>query len=437
MEQHGTMKAKDLDRLRKLFALLGSDKEHEREGARKKLDALLKANGKTWNDLPELLGGGRAANDDTRAGNAPPETDFNALDLVHHLIEPYCDMKEHEAVAVALWILHTHVYSQFAVTPRLALTSPVRGCGKTTLLRLIELLAAKPERMDSVTPAAIYRLIEDRRPTLLIDEADNAGLMTNPVLRSVLNSGHLKGGGAYRVVEGVSVKFSTFAPMAIAAIGTLPLPLMQRSVVIHLERTNKQLKRLPEAGTQSDFDVIYPYVWHWAKDTKLNADPDMPRELKNRAADNWRPLLAIADALGWGDRARDAARVFARTFHDEDAGVILLEDCRTIFDRTGIDRLTSEALIAALLEQEGDISWSEWRGMRDDQQPRKLSQGELARLLRPFRILPRSMRVKGSDKTRKGYLRASFESAWARYCSERETAAQKSNIRYLDGRRKG
>ena len=79
------------------------------------------------------------------------------------------------------------------------------------------------------------------------------------------------------------------------------------------------------------------------------------------------------------------------------------------------------------------IAWSEWRGVRDDQQPHKLSTSELARLLRQFRIVPRSMRVKGSDKTRKGYLRASFESAWACYCSERGTPAQESNVRRLRG----
>jgi Protein of unknown function (DUF3631) len=213
---------------------------------------------------------------------------------------------------------------------------------------------------------------------------------------------------------------------------------MQRSVVIHMERTDKPLKRLPEGDRLSegfgDINFIYLRILDWARTAQLNADPDeVPRELKNRAADNWRPLLAIADALGWSDFARDAARAFARTFHDEDAGVILLEDCRTIFDRTGVDRLTSEALIVALLEPEGDISWSEWRGVRDDQQPRKLSQGELARLLRPFRILPRSMRVKGNLKTKKGYFRQQFESAWARYCSERGTPLQESNVKYLDG----
>jgi len=49
---------------------------------------------------------------------------------------------------MALWIVHTHVYSRFIVTPRVALTSPVRGCGKTSALSLISSLAAKAEKFD-------------------------------------------------------------------------------------------------------------------------------------------------------------------------------------------------------------------------------------------------------------------------------------------------
>ena len=39
------------------------------------------------------------------------------------------------------------------------------------------------------------------------------------------------------------------------------------------------------------------------------ADPDVPDELHDRAADNWRPLLDIANAVGgdWPERARAAA----------------------------------------------------------------------------------------------------------------------------------
>lgn len=433
----------DLDRLAKLHALMGSDNDAEASAARRKLNAFLAKRGMTWNDLTNLLTGKSAqdqqrAHDEARASAGvvgSTQEDYDALTLVHHLVGTYIDVAPHEAVAIALWILHTHVYLQSTVTPRLALTSPVRGCGKTTVLRLIDALGFKPERMDGTSPAGIYWLIERRHPTLLVDEADNLGLPASGALRAIMNSGHLLGGGIGRVIGGEYRKFPTFAPMAIAAIGSLPLPLMHRSIVVHMERTDRALHRLPEGdklgkGFQT-INFVYGRVRAWAANVKLNTDPDMPKELRNRQADNWRPLLAIADAFaGWGERAREAALIFACSFHDEDAGVIMLDDCRTIFDRAGADRMTSEALLGALLELDSNWSWSEWRGVRDDQYPRKLSVGELARLLRPFHIRPRSLRIAGSAKTRKGYYRKQFESAWARYCPD-GTPAQSGNIIHL------
>jgi hypothetical protein len=137
-------------------------------------------------------------------------------------------------------------------------------------------------------------------------------------------------------------------------------------------------------------------VTRWSRSKlALNLDPDLPVELKHRIgrlADNWRPLIAIADSFGlvWGKVAREAAVTFARSHHDEDIGVILLSDIRNIFNRTGADRMTSVDLITALLDVE-ESGWSEYQGVRDDQQPRKVSAGEMARLLKPFGIRPRSV----------------------------------------------
>ncbi|MGB9392996.1 MAG: DUF3631 domain-containing protein, partial [Xanthobacteraceae bacterium] len=60
----------------------------------------------------------------------------------------------------------------------------------------------------------------------------------------------------------------------------------------------------------------------------LNSNPEIPPELRNRQADNWRALLSIADSFdpGWGAAAREAAVIFARGYHDEDIGVALLKE---------------------------------------------------------------------------------------------------------------
>jgi hypothetical protein len=447
------------ERLRQLFGQLGSNNPHESAVARAKIDALLAKHRKTWNDLTELMSAGSkspdpswdVADDDRSTassaatlgllgdGRTPP----NVLELVHFILQQYVGVKPHEYIAGALWVLHAHVFERFLVSPRLALTSPVNGCGKTTMLAVIEQLVYRPERMDNATPAVIYHLIDRLNGTLLVDEADNMGLPENSILRAVLNIGHRKGGNTRRMHKGEVRRFSTFAPMAIAPIGALPMPLMRRSIVIHMEKAagDSGLKRFdPEdPETKRDVNVVYQFVLEWARNAKLDPNPDLPKALKNRVADNWRPLIAIADSMSpvWGDAAREAAVVFSRTYHDEDAGVVLLSDIRDIFNQTAADRIASAVLIKALLEIE-ESGWDEYRGPRDDQVSRKLTQGEMARLLRPFGIRPRSVWPPGGRSkrgaSRKGYHRTQFESAWARYCETDGTPAHRSNVAYLGKR---
>jgi hypothetical protein len=94
----------------------------------------------------------------------------------------------------------------------------------------------------------------------------------------------------------------------------------------------------------------------------------------------------------------------------------------------------SAVLVDALNKLE-DSLWSEWRGLRRDQQPRRLSQSELARLLSPFSIRSRSiwpLRRATGVSSRKGYFRSQFEAAWRSYCGD-GTPAQPRPLRYLRG----
>lgn len=417
-------------RICQLFALVGSSVAGEAENARDKLNKLLATNGLSWNDLPAILA---AAAPPSAAGPPPPSDppQVNVLDLILRLLELHLSLTQAQRMATALWALHTHIFDRYAITPRLALLSPVRGCGKTTALILLEALSANPDRSDHVTPAAIYHTLYYGKHTLLLDEGDNLGLLHNDVLRTVLNGGHRRGGKIGRIIGGRLRKFSLFAPLAVAAIGLIPLPLMHRSVVINMQRhppTAAPLQRLDEndpalAASRSE-------IQRWAATCALNPDPEIPPELHGRAADNWRPLLAIADDLGHGVAARAAAITLNSGRLDEDPGAVLLGDIRSVFDTLGVDRLTSAALIEALLGLE-DSLWHEWRGPRDDRPARKLSQSELSRLLRPFVIRPRTIRHHADTKTARGYLRSQFEAAWQAYCPTPDTPTQSSRIIHL------
>src|SRR6516164_6346233 len=163
-------------RIRSLHALLGSPNANEANNAREKLNKLLAEYGLTWNDLMSVLvAADVTSNTASTAAQAPTDgPEVNVLDLVLRLLELHVAITRAERMAVALWILHCSTFDQFMITPRLTLLSPVRGCGKTTLLALIELLVPESCRTDNTTAAAIYYLLE-RRPstTLLVDEGDN------------------------------------------------------------------------------------------------------------------------------------------------------------------------------------------------------------------------------------------------------------------------
>lgn len=428
-------------KLKKLHALLGSDNAGERETARIKIDELLAKHKKSWVDLPELLNGG--------AADEVPDTDVphNAplapppLELIYHFIARYVQLDEHQLVAVTLWVVHSFVYSRFSITPRLVFYSPVRGAGKTTLLDVIAALGVKTERIDNITAAVLFRLIDRTHPTILIDEADNQDLPNDKTLLAVANSGHRRGGKVTRWILGDVVRFSTFAPLGFATICRLPLTLLHRSIVIRMTRASVDLIRFDPhtfADQKADCEIVYRQTHDWALTCPMNLDPPLPEELRNRAADNWRVLIAIADACSptWGELAREAA-VALSSNQDEDLGVVLLEDIREIFDhRPLVDRLASATIVAELTAMP-DAPWSEWRGLRGDQAPRPLSQAQLAGVLSPFGIRPKTIwpaRRSAAVKSSKGYLREQFEEAWASYCTA-GTASQRNNVSYLSPRK--
>jgi hypothetical protein len=296
-------------RIRQLHAMVGSPNPSEAANARDKLIKLLTKHALTWNDLPVIIAATEAdSTAQTKSQPQPTPTgapQVNVLDFVLHLIERHLALTLEQRMALALWTLHTHVFGRYLVSPRLALLSPVRGCGKTTALILLEALTADPDRSDNTTAAAIFHALAHREHTLLLDEGDNLGLFTNPVLRTVFNSGHRRGGAIRRFIGGRSRKFPTYAPLATASIGMLPLPLMHRCIILNMRRrapNDASLQKLDE------YDPVFPAaraeIQKWAATCKLARNPEMPPALDNRLGDNWRVLLAIADNLGHGEAAR-------------------------------------------------------------------------------------------------------------------------------------
>ena len=145
----------------------GADEFTKNEGisATEALFRLLAKHGLGLADIPDIQRQ-HAENEAAKKGTASaatPSNNPNVIELIQHVLSEYVDLEPHEYIAAALWILHTHVFNHFAVTPRLALLSPVRGCGKTNFLKVLERLTPNPERYDNITAATLFRLIDKDR----------------------------------------------------------------------------------------------------------------------------------------------------------------------------------------------------------------------------------------------------------------------------------
>jgi hypothetical protein len=269
----------------------------------------------------------------------------------------------------------------------------------------------------NISPAAIYRTIELFCPTLLIDEADQLFAdRSKGELVGILNSGHARGETVIRTVgdDHEPRMFSTYCASAFASIGTLPDTIADRSITVRLDR------RLPGERVEpfrldrtAHLDTLARRIARWVadhSDSIAEADPDMPPGIRDREGDNWRPLLAIADAAGgeWHARARDAAVQGRNVAEDPGLLTMLLADIRAIFSgRENPDYLLSVELVAALIEIEGR-PWAEY-----GRAGKPMSPNQLARILKRVPISPENIRV--GNKVSKCYQLAWFTDAFARY----------------------
>ncbi len=355
----------------------------------------------------------------------PPASEDGAalLDDLAAFVRRFVVVTHAQAVAVALWIVHTHAVEAAETTPYLSITSAEKESGKTRLLEVLDTVVARPWFTGRVTAAVLVRKVDAEHPTLLLDESDAAFKGERDyaeALRGLLNTGYRATGRASLCVgqgAGITYRdFSTFGAKAIAGIGELPDTVASRAVAIRLERRapGEHVDRWRERQGRQDGAALRERVEAWVgvhMDALREAVPEAPPQLRDRAQDTAEPLLAIADLAGrdWPQRSR-AALLELRGEPAAEAssdGVRLLADVRAAFEQSGADRLGTVDLLKHLHGLD-EAPWAEWRNGRP------LTARVLGDLLKRYRIRSRTVRL-ADGTTPKGYKREQFEDAWRRY----------------------
>jgi hypothetical protein len=344
------------------------------------------------------------------------------LDEVHEFLCAYVAFPSAAAaVAVTLWAAHTHLAARFESTPRLALISPEKQCGKSRVLELLELVCAGAETLSDASPAYLYRRIGAGQVTILLDEADaiwkrGKSDETAEALRSIVNAGHRKSATIGRVeMNGQAAKltrFRCYAPAAIAGIGNLPDTIMDRAVVVRMRRRapDQRVRDYRERTTRPEGDALRDLLAAWAADVAESVGdpwPHKPPGGADRPADVWEPLRMVADLAGgdWPKQAAEACTAFVAGARDdtETTGTRLLADLRAVFGTAEV--MSSEAILGKLHGLE-ESPWGDWYG-------HQLTFRDLARLLKPYEVRPVVVRI--GDATPRGYRRSDLHSAWRSY----------------------
>ncbi len=347
------------------------------------------------------------------------------LDELRAAIGRYVVLPSEEALtAVTLWVAASHIQPALQHAPRLAVVGPTKGCGKSRVLDVLHETVHQPMMTVNTSPAVVFRVIGKNPPTLLVDEADTifgpkAGDKED--LRGLLNAGHQRNRPAWRISgpEHKPTAFPTFAMAALAGIGDLPDTIMDRAVVLRMQKRKpgEKIAAFRSRYSVPELNALRDRLTAWLTPLRTTAEglvPPMPVE--DRAADTWEPLVIVADLAGghWPSRARAACLAMTRNEVAQDEQTTLktrlLRDVRRVFEREGHrEALRSQDLLAALL-QDAEAPWAEYG-------TKGLNAYHLANLLRDFGISPANHRFENGRQA-KAYARNQFVDAWARYCPD-------------------
>jgi hypothetical protein len=169
------------------------------------------------------------------------------LDRIYEFIGRFVAYpNRHARVVHTLWVAHAHLMSAWETTPRLAFLSAEPASGKTRALEITELLVPNPILAVNVSPAYLVRKVaSEDGVTLLHDEVDGVFNSSRTKegaedVRGLLNGGYRRGAIVGRCYMHGSVavteELPSFAPVALAGLGSLPDTVTSRSIVVRMQR---------------------------------------------------------------------------------------------------------------------------------------------------------------------------------------------------------
>ncbi len=369
-----------------------------------------------------------------QAGRVRRLSTSSPLDAVETFIRTYILLDdEAEYLVVAAWIMAAHLSDVWYRFPHLAVTSPEKRCGKTTMMQILTLLSPNPQCLSTITPAVAFRLVKQAKdeggilPTILVDEAQSIERRrseSSEVLCEILNAGIDRDAQVARCGgDNFEVQFfPIYCPKVITKIGGLNEVLADRCLPIRMNRHNySEVQPFLPDNVKPDADKLKASIKTWAEYNKENiatiyGQGDMFPTVNTRLAQMAHPLqsvLMLADGERLPSLAKYVVAADDKGIESQSPGVRLLAACREIFSE--VKSVPTFLATADLITKLGDREEEPWlhytRGGL-------INAEALATLLRPYGI--RSEPNKARKK--RGYYAHRFHKAWTTYYPTENTS---------------
>lgn len=212
---------------------------------------------------------------------------------------------------VTCFIIYTYFYPMFQNAPIVQLWGEMAS-GKTKLCDVFNALCFNPVNSANISVASVFRLVEGRRATLILDESED--LMNSERGKEITNlllAGYSDSGETFRQEKQPgterfkTLSFKVFSPKIIANIAGVTLsPLKSRIIRIIMtgaadkSKANRQVN-LDDRMFKDARNLLYRMVMtcHEGVISSRNTLPDT-HKLSGRSLGIWQGIIAVANWLG-------------------------------------------------------------------------------------------------------------------------------------------
>jgi hypothetical protein len=223
---------------------------------------------------------------------------------IQDFIHKYVDIDPGFEEVAARYVMMTWVYDKFHKIPYLKVMGQW-GSGKSRFLDVMAAITYHASYLgEAVTPANIYRWINEYPGTLILDEANFGDTSNQSIITQILNNGYKREGGVMRCSQGSAdyrpIFYPTFGPKILAAHYSYDDPSLETRFLSTITYQTKR-KDIPfSLPNRHDWEeanilkekLLYFRLKNWGR-ISLKKIPNCLKNLNPRFIEIFSPLLLI------------------------------------------------------------------------------------------------------------------------------------------------